>query len=977
MKIADAYVEIQARGASGGDGTEEARKMGKKMAKSVSDEFTKTIVEFGIGKIAVDQFRKAIDAGSGLNETVAKSSVVFGKGAAEVEKWGDKAATAMGQSKQQAMEAAATYGNLFQAFGIGQADAQKMSTSLVQLASDLASFNNTSVDDAIAALQSGLTGETEPLKRYGVALSDVRLKQEALAQGIITSTSQALTPAQKSMAAYALVMKDTALAQGDFARTSDGAANQARISAAKIQDAQADLGSNLVPVYGRVVQVVGAAAEGFSKLPSSVQVGVVALAGVAAVIGPLKRTKDAIGGLVDGFGDLPDGATKFAKGLAMAGAAIATFQIGGEIANEVNGTADKTERALQRVQIALGQLDSTKAAGAFKSLTDEIEAGFEVSSLWSDWGKRIQLPTDDATKSIETLDKAFGKMLDSSPDMAQGLIDSLRQQAQELDHTSGRYRDNMELLDDWQGRLDDAVGASDALAGASGPAAEGVASVGDSAGDAKDQVEDLEAAYKRLLDLLGQRESYLGVQDDFDKIKQAAIEAYGAGATGAADAEQAQRDLEGAIIDTKQGIIDYLSSLGDVPESVATDILADIDMGKYDEAKRKLADLEKKRTVSYQVQIGNTSASSYMNPAALAQALGPNFNPQPVTVDGGGRTESVMKGRSGSASIDTGNTIAAAAAATGLTATSSGPTFEELLRQVEDLQSSTASATDAQTRLGTALADLDKKAKRGRTSAADLAAAQRAAFEAAIGSARANAEAAAAQATLDGKTFSAAQSAQMQADELGKLAGSLAPGSPLATNLLGYVELLGKVKQGHEDNSKAEEEAKKKSEEAAKAAQDRAQAMFDLAQANLDANRSTVRVTDATNDYVGALFSQAKTAEEAAQKTARIKSAEDALVDAVLSRAKATAERDRIAAAAEGRTLSTADLAWIQANEIGNFTSKMGAGAPRSQLEQYIAALSQVSGGGISIGTQVINGGSAAGVTDAMSQLLWRMRLGG
>ncbi len=191
MKIADADVEMIARGAGGGDGTREAREMGRKMAKSAGDEFSRAIVEFGLGKIAVDQFRAAITAGSSLNETIAKSSVVFGKGADAVEKWGNSAAEAMGQSKQQALEAAATYGNLFQAFGIGQAEAQKMSTSLVQLASDLASFNNTSVEDAIEALRSGLTGETEPLKRYGVALSDVRIKQEAMAQGLITSTSQA------------------------------------------------------------------------------------------------------------------------------------------------------------------------------------------------------------------------------------------------------------------------------------------------------------------------------------------------------------------------------------------------------------------------------------------------------------------------------------------------------------------------------------------------------------------------------------------------------------------------------------------------------------------------------------------------------------------------------------------------------------------------------------------------------------------
>ena len=54
----------------------------------------------------------------------------------------------------------------------------RLITSLVQLASDMASFNNTSVDDALLALRSGLSGETEPLKRFGIALSEVRLKED-------------------------------------------------------------------------------------------------------------------------------------------------------------------------------------------------------------------------------------------------------------------------------------------------------------------------------------------------------------------------------------------------------------------------------------------------------------------------------------------------------------------------------------------------------------------------------------------------------------------------------------------------------------------------------------------------------------------------------------------------------------------------------------------------------------------------------
>jgi hypothetical protein len=200
--------------------------------------------------------KESIMASSNMAESLSKVRVVFGEGAAEVEKFGASAAANLGISNQAALEAAGTYGNLFQAFGLGQGEAQKMSTSLVQLASDMASFNNTSIDQAITALRSGLSGETEPLKKFGVALSDVRLKTEAMSMGLIKNTSEALTPAAKAQASYALIMKDTILAQGDYARTADGTANTMKTLQARFDDAKVALGNALMPAFKGLLSVL-------------------------------------------------------------------------------------------------------------------------------------------------------------------------------------------------------------------------------------------------------------------------------------------------------------------------------------------------------------------------------------------------------------------------------------------------------------------------------------------------------------------------------------------------------------------------------------------------------------------------------------------------------------------------------------------------------------------------------------------------
>jgi hypothetical protein len=217
----------------------------------------------------VVQFGKdVIMAASNMNESLSKVNVVFGEGSAAVEKFATDAAKNLGMSKQAALEASGTYGNLFQAFGLGQQESQKMSTSLVQLAGDLASFNNTSVDDAILALRSGLSGETEPLKKFGVALSDARLKTEAMALGLIKSTSDALTPAAKAQASYSLILKDTTLAQGDYARTSDGTANKMKTLKAEMDNAKASLGAGLLPVFNALLSVLKPAIQLLGKLGS-------------------------------------------------------------------------------------------------------------------------------------------------------------------------------------------------------------------------------------------------------------------------------------------------------------------------------------------------------------------------------------------------------------------------------------------------------------------------------------------------------------------------------------------------------------------------------------------------------------------------------------------------------------------------------------------------------------------------------------
>jgi hypothetical protein len=198
---------------------------------------------------------KATQAASTLEESLSKTNAVFNSNASAIIAWSKTSATAFGSSQQAALEAVATYGNLFQAFGLSTNQAAEFSQNIVQLAGDLASFNNVPIEDVFIALRSGLSGETEPLKRFGIALSDQRLRAEAAALGLGEFTGM-LPVAIKSQAAYSLILKDSALAQGDYARTSEGLANQQRTLQAEIQNLVAEFGTAFLPVMKQLVGVV-------------------------------------------------------------------------------------------------------------------------------------------------------------------------------------------------------------------------------------------------------------------------------------------------------------------------------------------------------------------------------------------------------------------------------------------------------------------------------------------------------------------------------------------------------------------------------------------------------------------------------------------------------------------------------------------------------------------------------------------------
>jgi hypothetical protein len=278
---------------------------------------------YGLAGTAVALFaKKAVETASDINESQTKNQRLFGASAAAVDKFSKTSATGLGISRAAALEATGVFGNLLIAMKTPAPVAAQMSTRLVKLAADMASFNNADPSEVLDALRSGLVGEAEPLRKFGVNLSDAALRQKALSMGIYSGVG-VLNSSQKAQASYALILEQTSQAQGDFARTSGGLANQQRIAKARFSDLSGELGAKLLPAVNHTLgsllkmadffqensRVIGPLLISLGTLAASVYAVNKASAGVAA-------TKKAWGTVADAIGRTGQAAEGGRRGIA-------------------------------------------------------------------------------------------------------------------------------------------------------------------------------------------------------------------------------------------------------------------------------------------------------------------------------------------------------------------------------------------------------------------------------------------------------------------------------------------------------------------------------------------------------------------------------------------------------------------------------------------------------------------------------------
>lgn len=318
----------------------------------------KGIATAGAAVAAGAFLRDAITQASDLQEATSKTGVIFGKASADIVRYAEGAADAIGQSKTQAMDAASTFATFGKAAGLAGGDLSGFSTELVTLSSDLASFHNADPSEVIEAIGAGLRGEAEPLQRFGVLLNDAALRTAALEQGLIKTTKEALSPQQKVLAAHQVIMEQTTDAQGDFARTADGLANSQRTLTARAKDAAAELGQKFLPVTEKITHALS---DGV--LPAVVSAG----GAIAGVLTPAVEGAWAAGEkLAEVWGALPQ-PVQYAA-VAMAAWAVAGSRVTGMLSPLRSGVGGLGED----VRVAMGAFDVNRLTGTFMAMEERI-----------------------------------------------------------------------------------------------------------------------------------------------------------------------------------------------------------------------------------------------------------------------------------------------------------------------------------------------------------------------------------------------------------------------------------------------------------------------------------------------------------------------------------------------------------------------------------------------------------------------------
>ena len=390
-----------------------------RLAAEMGRDFGKVSLAAGVAFGAIVGY--ATRAASEASETANAFQVAFGDLTDQANKFATSYSKDVGRALDETQANMARTQLILTGVGVSADQALGMTEQIQRRAIDIGSLFNVEDAEAYQAILSGIAGEAEPLKKFGVAVNEAATKAELLKLGFKGNAEQA-PEAAKAIARLNIILAQSSKADGDAIRTKDGLANSTKAAQAEFRNAAVELGQNFLPTAAKVTHATAEMLGEFNRMPDSVKLAGLGLLGLVAAGGPIVMVLEGLGKIVKAAAMARAALSTVAGGAGLTGGVLAGTGLAVAASTYNNAKYRGTLRnvgSATDAEIAAAQEYARNNVKAYEADPNANNAG-RVNDLLAKYRSELKALNDEAAKRSVQAAADFQKEVQAATDTAPG-----------------------------------------------------------------------------------------------------------------------------------------------------------------------------------------------------------------------------------------------------------------------------------------------------------------------------------------------------------------------------------------------------------------------------------------------------------------------------------------------------------------------------------------------------------------------------